>query len=244
MLAEVLGREVGERAEPHGDARHARRAVGVARPLRSSRITSLINARSCTAPPSATLQLVDHGSCRRLDRGLDRRGEPLAGRELARPRSRRRRSRPGSLPSARASSIASPTPKACVDDERKSARGIASSLASKRCSVPASAPDATASTTTAVSAPSHASISRLGSCSQGTTSTPSGTPAVERGGHREPDAVVAAQPVADADHDDVRRVTAARPRASGSASRTRCTGRSCGSSARRGARSSSSPRSA
>ena len=46
----------------------------------------------------------------------------------------------------------SPTPKAWVDERNDAARAPASSPASKRCSVPGSAPDATASTTTAASA--------------------------------------------------------------------------------------------
>ena len=82
--------------------------------------------------------------------------------------------------------------------------GIASSPASNRWSVPAGAPDETVSTRTAASAPSHASISRLGSSSQETTSTPGGTAVAEPLGDGNPRPVVAAQRVADPDHDGPR----------------------------------------
>ena len=62
-------------------------------------------------------------------------------------------------------------------------------------------------------------------------------------GDRDARAVVAAQLVADADHEHARQLTHARPSARGSGSSTRCTGRGCGSPARSAASAASSGRS-
>ena len=65
--------------------------------------------------------------------------------------------------------------------------------------MPGAAPDETASTSQSASAPSHASISAVGSPSRSSSSTPAGSVPCEAPRHLEPDGVVAAPGVADAD---------------------------------------------
>ena len=108
----------------------------------------------------------------------DARGQPARARARARS-PRRRRTRGSTSGTTRAGTA------------RRSRRSGAP--------CPGGAPDATASTSTAASAPSHASISAARLLVARRTSTPPARAAAL--GDREPDAVVAAQRVADADHD-------------------------------------------
>ena len=148
------------------------------------------------------------------------------------------RGRAAGRPSARASSTASATPRPCV--ERQRGRGSSGSRrASMRCTVPAAAPDMTASASHTRSAPSQASSSDTGSALQQTTATPSGTRVRRNRGGEQAGGVVAALAAAHPD-DSQSRLSRGRCPASGSGSSTRCRGRSCGSSARTGASSRSS----
>ena len=188
------------------------------------RIRSSISAFSCTRPPPPA----------RPPRPARRRPRPR-GSARRRPRSslprcRRRPSVGGSRPSARASSTASASPTWWVD-ARKSSAGSSRSLASSRWIVPAG--------------PGRDGVDepeRVGALpgidQRGRLALPLGEldagrqRPLQAAGHLEPDGVVAAPA-------DSRRRRLSAPfdlAASGSGSRTRCRGRSCGSSARRGAR--------
>ena len=227
MLAEVIRREVRERAEPHRHARHACRALGLCGRLDPAR-RDLSSARA--RAPHLLLELV--GRRARPRRRDPRTSSPSPADEVALLRCRRRRRVratvrargrarrrlrprrrvstsgrrvPGSALAARVEPVHGSRRRTRGDTRRRRARRL------RRC---------------------QASSSRVGSCSQSSTVTSSGSAAAKSFGDGQARRVVAAVRVA---RRRSRRSAAhrARPRGRGSASRTRCTGRSCGSSARR-----------
>ena len=144
------------------DARTSALVVGA---LRKTRISARWMARMALLPPGL---VEDHGGDlgnRRLDLIGERRSrlEPVTANTTTRR---------GSCSRARASSIASARPSACVDGEPRSWAGSGSRLASKRQIVPSSAPERIVSTTKTALRPDQASISPAGSPCCARTSIP------------------------------------------------------------------------
>ena len=225
VLAEVLRGEVREGAETDVDAGDPRvRALGAAEPLDLARR----RPASARARASRLLEQLRHDAAR-LD-GRHRRGELLPGARTPRPRSRRRARRSGSRPSARASSIdladAERVRRAAEDASRGRARR------SRRSGAPSRARRPTRPRPRAARGrlPPSASISRIGSCSHDDDLD---ARARVRERARRPRAPTPSSPRKALPTPRTTVLTPAPRSGRGSASRTRCTGRSCGSSARR-----------
>ena len=166
------------------------------------------------------------------------RAQPVAGARSARPRSRRRSSRAGSAPE-RARELDRLGERRTRGSRR--ARRPASGSAQRRRGggpCPGGAPELTASTTITSSAPAQrvdqadrlALVHRRTRGPARAARAATARPAASSPRHALPTPMTSA-------------LSRARPRASGSGSRTRCRGRSCGSPARSAWRSSSSSRS-
>ena len=162
----------------------------------------------------------------------DRRRQPLARARRALDRRCRRcgSTGAGASLSTRASSIACGTPTPCVETAR--ALSAARSPASSSRTSPGRAPEHRIDHDHRIRA--REQIDELASRrAPRRARPPCGTPSrAQPLEHREADAVVARGRLADADHPRARGHSPSTRKRAGSASRTRCTGRGCGSSAR------------
>ena len=139
VLAEVLGREVRERARAAPPTRVTRAAPPSRAVCSILRIRSAISACSCIEslrPPSCSRSPSTASATVSTAASHRARVSPSPAAKLARPRCRRRARGRGSRPSARASSIASASAEGVGRGAEDARRASASSLASKRWIVP------------------------------------------------------------------------------------------------------------
>ena len=150
-----------ESAPSRTSTRVTRRAPSE-RPSRSISRDEVLHQRALVHPASSQQLSATSGSTA----AAHRRAEPVAGAERRALDPVHEQPRRAAGRARAPSSIASPTPNACVERAEDASRERARRSRRSGARVPGSAPDETASTTSARSAPSQASSSRLGSCSQ------------------------------------------------------------------------------
>ena len=242
MLAEMPGRQVGQRAEPHPHAHHPMRAARLRRgrrPAASRRVPDLSHASSalrCRGSPPRGQLVRDPGRHLVHRRGHRRATAPPPVRNRP-PRSRRS---PAAAAGARGCAPVPPPRRGRRHGSsraRSPAAAVAPSGPADGCG-PGAATGAAASTSTTGSAPAQRSSSASVSPSDSITATPGSPHPARRRATCRPAASSPRswlpRPITSA-----RPLIAAAPPAAGNASRRRCTDRSCGWPARSGRAASS-----